>query len=253
MSRRAATVRTLLLAGLLFLAAPLISTAARAQTLTVTGALEMANGGKSRQREPNKADAVVWLTPLAGVPASSGLVAPPKRHFTLVQKNKTFTPHVLVAPVGAEVDFPNEDPFFHNVFSLFDGKRFDLGLYESGSSRTLHFDKPGISYLFCNIHSEMSAVVVVLDTPYYAVSDRAAKIAIPQVPPGRYMLHIWKEGYAADLLKGLSRPVTISEDSSSFGTLSLPEHANVPLAHKNKYGRDYEDPNPPGQVYTERH
>ena len=67
---------------------------------------------------------------------------------------------MLVVPVGSVVAFPNRDPFFHNVFSLFEGKRFDLGLYEAGSTRDVLFDKPGVSYIFCNIHAEMSAVVI---------------------------------------------------------------------------------------------
>ena len=91
-----------------------------------------------------------------------------------MQKDKTFTPHLLVIPTGSTVDFPNLDPFFHNVFSEFNGKRFDLGLYESGSSRTVHFDHDGVSYIFCNIHPEMSAVIVTLSTPYFGVSDGMA-------------------------------------------------------------------------------
>ena len=76
-----------------------------------------------------------------------------------------FTPHILVVPVGSVVRFPNADPFFHNVFSLFDGKRFDLGLYEAGSTKEVTFSREGLSYIFCNIHPEMSAVVISLSTP----------------------------------------------------------------------------------------
>ena len=81
-----------------------------------------------------------------------------------------FTPHLLVVPVGATVAFPNADPFFHNVFSLFDGKRFDLGLYEAGSSRNVHFERKGISYIFCNIHPQMAAIVIALTTPLWATA-----------------------------------------------------------------------------------
>ena len=84
----------------------------------------------------------------------------------LVQKDKSFQPSLLVVPAGGQVEFPNHDPFFHNVFSLFDGKRFDLGLYEGGSTQFVRFDKPGISFIFCNIHPQMSAVVIALNTPY---------------------------------------------------------------------------------------
>jgi plastocyanin len=194
---------------------------------------------------------VVWLSPLpAPNSAGSTALAPAKRRFTLLQKNKTFTPHVLVITVGSEVDFPNKDPFFHNAFSLFEGKRFDLGLYESGSTRVSRFDRPGISYLFCNIHPEMSAVIIALDTPYYGTSNAAGEITIPNVPAGRYNLHVWSEGTSTEILKRLSRPVVISSDSSSLGKLLLPNNASFPLTHKNKYGRDYENPTPQGQEYV---
>ncbi|HVH86206.1 MAG TPA: hypothetical protein VM912_05740, partial [Terriglobales bacterium] len=119
---------------------------------------------------------VLSLTPLDPVKHASLQQAPV--HAALVQKNKSFSPHLLVVPPGSLVDFPNRDPFFHNVFSLFEGKRFDLGLYESGASRSVRFDRTGVSYIFCNIHPQMNAIVISLDTPYYAivglsVADRA--------------------------------------------------------------------------------
>ena len=106
-------------------------------------------------------------------------------HAVLAQKNKAFDPSLLVITKGSSVEFPNRDPWFHNVFSLFNGKRFDLGLYEAGSSRTVHFDREGISYIFCNIHPEMSAVVVVLGTPYFSVTNKDGEFTIQNVPPGR--------------------------------------------------------------------
>lgn len=219
---------------------------------TVSGSIGVSNAG-SALRHPDAANVVVWLTPLNGPdPNAEALHHAPQKKFILLQKDKTFYPHLLVIPVGSEVQFPNKDPFFHNVFSLFDGKRFDLGLYESGTSRSLRFDRPGVSYLFCNIHSEMSAVIVALDTPYYATSDRSGGIVIPDVPPGRYWLHIWREGVPADTLKTLARQVTISPDSTSLGKLIVPPGSSLALAHKNKYGRDYDNPTPPGQIYGDR-
>ena len=120
----------------------------------------------------------------------------------LVQRNKSFDPHLLIVPVGSVVAFPNRDPFFHNVFSLFEGKRFDLGLYEAGSTRDVHFDKTGISYIFCNIHPEMSAVVVALDTPYYGISDRHGQVVISGVPSGKYVLRVWHESALPETLAG---------------------------------------------------
>lgn len=216
---------------------------ARAQDVTVTGRVDVPK--VTKKAPEGNANVVVWLDPLGHTPEP----VPPKQHLRLVQKNKSFNPHILVATVGSVVEFPNEDPFFHNVFSLFEGKRFDLGLYESGGTRLVRFDRPGICYIFCNIHPEMSAVVVVLNTPYYAVSDRAGQISIPNVPPGRYVLHTWHEGSNDEDLKNLTREVTISGPSHAFGILHLPPSSAVRLAHKNKYGRDYDNPTPASPAY----
>ena len=141
-------------------------------------------------------DVVLWLTrvddstPIRAVP-------PPKTGYRLVQKDKMFSPHLLVVPAGSSVEFPNQDPFFHNVFSLFNGKRFDLGLYESGTHRSVRFDREGVSYIFCNIHPEMGAIVLALDSPYFAVSDAGGAVTIHDVPPGKYRLHVWGEQFQA--------------------------------------------------------
>jgi len=169
-----------------------------------------------------------------------------------VQKNKSFEPHLLVVPVGATVEFPNADPWFHNVFSLFDGKRFDLGLYEAGTSRKVHFDRAGISYIFCNIHSQMSAVVVVLDTPYYGISRGAGTVSIPDVPPGRYRLNVWNEAALPDQLNAVSRDVVISESTPSVGVIHIAQTHDLLLSHKNKYGVEYDNPDPSNPIYTER-
>jgi plastocyanin len=217
----------------------------------VTGAIEV-TGDHSQRKTAGSANVAVWLVPLSETGSTRRLnPSPPNRKFTLLQKNKTFEPHLLVIPVGSEVDFPNRDPIFHNVFSLFEGKRFDLGLYESGSSRSLRFDKPGVSYLFCNIHSEMSAIIIALETPYYSITDSTGQVTIRGVPPGHYMLHVWREGSSINALKSLSRSITVSEESVSFGKLLVPNNDPLPLTHKNKYGRDYDDTPSPGHVYKD--
>jgi len=176
---------------------------------------------------------VVWLTPL-----DSGPPRLPVIHPRLVQKNKRFEPHLLVIPVGTAVDFPNEDPFFHNVFSLYKGKRFDLGLYEAGSSRTVRFDRPGVSFIFCNIHPEMSAAVVALETPYYAISNSAGEVTIRDVPRGRYQLAVWYERSSPEALSQLAQHVSVP--SASVPALEISEVLAAGVPHKNKYGQDYE-------------
>lgn len=212
----------------------------QAQGLRVTGRVTLVAAGLRSQLSDNS-NTVVWLTPVPGTAASQpdskeGI----SHHYRLVQRNKRFIPHILVVPMGAAVEFPNQDPFFHNVFSMFNGKRFDLGLYEAGSTRTVTFNSPGVSYIFCNIHPEMSAVVIVAKTPYYAISNTAGDITIEGVPPGRYQLDLWQERCLPAALKRLSREVTISPSSTSLGELRLPESGDVLSKHKNLYGRDYD-------------
>jgi plastocyanin len=198
---------------------------------------------------PSRISAVVWLTPVAQVAGSPPEVQP--MHAVLRQKNKAFEPHLLAITKGSTVEFPNLDPWFHNVFSLFNGKKFDLGLYEAGTSRTVHFDREGVSYIFCNIHPEMSAVVVVVASPYLSVSGKSGEFSIPDVPPGRYTVHVWSENALPEVLNGLSREVDINGTVHSVGVLHIRETATAKVQHKNKYGQDYEPPSPGNPVYTQ--
>jgi hypothetical protein len=178
--------------------------------------------------------------------------ATPPANPRLVQKNKSFEPHILVVPAGSLVEFPNRDPFFHNVFSLFEGKRFDLGLYEAGTSRMVRFDRPGISYIFCNIHPEMSAVVITLATPLYAIANRDGQVSLAGVPYGHYTLHIWSEGMGPENAQPLTREITIGENAfvaRRFAQQLVPEANGQHMAHKNKYGREYDEPTPNNSAY----
>jgi len=191
-------------------------------------------------------EVVIWLTPLDHAVETAADPEPGKRP-QIVQKNKAFHPHLLVARVGSMVDFPNRDPFFHNVFSLFDGKRFDLGLYEAGATNSVRFDRAGVSFLFCNIHPEMSAVVVAVNTPYYGMSDKSGNVSIANVPDGRYELHVWYERSLPEDLNGLARRVQIAAGTRDLGAIIVPENPSFSPTHKNKYGQDYAPP--PAQTY----
>ena len=227
------------------------SVIAAAQGITVSATVSLVNDGK-KSRGGKAGNVVLWLTPVEGTAMDDLATPKAASHPRLVQRNKSFDPHVLIVPVGSVVEFPNRDPFFHNVFSLFDGKRFDLGLYEAGSVRNVVFDKPGISYIFCNIHAEMSAVVIAVTTPYYGMSDRHGEVTIPQVPPGRYTLRFWYEEALPETLKSLTREVTISADAPSLGALHLPA-TTLALVHQNLYGHDYPPPQPENSPGYERH
>jgi plastocyanin len=244
-------LRTIQIARLVFFAGcALIGPPAGGQEKPVTVHVRIRDGAadeKSSSRVLDASDVVVWLKPSNGavVPALSQSASRPQ----VIQKNKSFHPHLTVVRVGSVVDFPNHDPFFHNVFSLFDGKRFDLGLYEAGSSNSVRFDHPGVSYLFCNIHPEMSAIVVAVDTPYYGISDKHGIVNIAGAPDGKYELRVWFERSTADELKGLTRRVDIASDSRDLGAIVVTEDPAFTPAHKNKYGQDY--PPPPKQGYPQ--
>jgi plastocyanin len=225
----------LLLAVCCVTAAP----ASYAETVDASVQVRVIRLGKSAGQPAGSGGVAVWLTPLS--PSTEDVSRPKPGHYRLVQKDKKFTPHFLVIPTGSSVDFPNLDPFFHNVFSLFNGKRFDLGLYESGSTRTVHFDHDGVSYIFCNIHPEMSAVIVTLSTPYFEVSPADGNITLHAVPPGTYELNVWAEGSSAQDLNALSRRVTVTATQKDLGVIDLTVETHVP-PHKNKFGEDYEDP-----------
>lgn len=216
-----------------------------AQQVTLSGRVKLVSGEKQTET-PHAGGVVVWLTP---VDSHTPMKPFHTGSLRLVQHNKSFEPHLLVVPVGAVVEFPNRDPFFHNVFSLFEGKRFDLGLYEAGSSRYVSFDRPGVSYIFCNIHAEMSAVVIALDTPYYSISSAKGEVVIPDVPVGKYAMHLWYETALPETLKTLTREINVTEASSTLGVLQVPAE-RLASAHKNKYGMDYEPPTPDSPGYN---
>jgi plastocyanin len=222
--------------------------AVSAQESTVTVRVVIQGQSATKQdkvdkRKVDDSDVVVWLRPLdrpiAPVDAAS------RKSWQLIQHDKMFQPHVLVVPVGAVVQFPNHDPFFHNVFSLFDGKRFDLGLYEAGATNSVRFDRLGVSFLFCNIHSEMSAVVVAVDTNYFGISGKNGYITLVNVPEGKYELHVWYERSLPEDLKGLTRVVAIASSTAYLGAINIPENPNFSPSHRNKYGLDYTPPSTP--------
>jgi len=134
------------------------------------------------------AGAVVWLD-------APDAPRPPRRA-VLDQRNLAFSPTVIAVSTGSTVRFPNNDRVLHNVFSFRDGKKFDLGLYPVGQVRDVKFDRAGVSRLFCNIHPGMAAYVVVVDSPYYAVTDSTGAYALTGVPSGQYTYYAWRPGGA---------------------------------------------------------
>jgi plastocyanin len=210
----------------------------RAQTLDLSAHVKVTKGrGGNHSSQHASGDVVIWLTPTHEDEGAAPLRGPQK--YTLAQKDKQFIPHILVVRTGSSVDFPNLDPFYHNVFSLFNGKRFDLGLYEAHTTRVVRFDRDGVSYIFCNIHPEMGAVVISLSTPYFGVSTPEGNVTIHGVPAGSYRLNVWAENVPVDRLSAVSRVVEVSPSNTQLGTFELQASGDIMTHHQNKFGESY--------------
>ncbi|MCA9750904.1 MAG: hypothetical protein KC591_01830 [Gemmatimonadetes bacterium] len=140
------------------------------------------------------------------LPAPDLTMRPP----TMAQKDRMFVPSVLAVPVGGSIEFPNQDPFFHNVFSYSKTKKFDLGRYPEGESASVTFLEPGIVPVFCEIHYSMRAYIHVVETPWYDVTAEDRRFEILGVRPGEYTIRVWQEG-----LPDLVRPLVVEAGADS--------------------------------------
>jgi plastocyanin len=207
-----------------------------ASAATVRGLVELAFSQDPNVRKHlDYSGVVVWLEPVSGAPA----LPAPGRHAEMLQKNKTFSPHVLAVTVGTTVDFPNRDFIFHNAFSNYNGETFDIGLYAPHTSKSIAFTRPGVVRVFCNIHPTMSAVIVVLKSPYFAVSDHKGVLQIAGVPPGSYRLHVFHERATEATLSALSRIIEVPSEGLELPGIAVSESGYLQLPHKNKFGKDY--------------
>jgi plastocyanin len=141
-------------------------------------------------REEELQNVVIYLE---STPAGVAVSSPPASPLRMRQENSTFLPHVLAVQRGSTVEFPNSDPIFHNVFSLSKAASFDLGRYPRGEAKSVRFDKPGLVKVFCHIHSDMSAMIMVLDNPFFATPDSHGRFQIDGIPPGTYRAVGWHE------------------------------------------------------------
>jgi plastocyanin len=158
-------------------------------------------------------DAVVWLERVP--PAADSALRTEERRPRLAQRDQAFAPRVLAVAAGSVVDFPNEDPIFHNVFSLSPVKRFDLGKYPRGHSRSVTFARPGIVPVFCDIHSDMAAWIVVTPNAAFARPDAEGTFRIAPLPPGRYALQAWHPDFGqlareVDVVEGADAALEVS-------------------------------------------
>jgi len=202
---------------------------------TVSGTVELTNSKDAAVRKHRDySGVVIWLEPLdKPVPA---MIA---RRVEMAQRDKQFLPHVIAIELGSTVAFPNFDPIFHNAFSNFSGQPFDVGLYPPRTSRAVTFTHAGIVRVFCNIHSTMSAVIAVLHTPWFAVSQPTGKYTILNVPSGDYQLHLFHERALQENLQFLERRITLPDADLTLPLISITETGFLPVPHLNKFGKDY--------------
>ncbi len=204
---------------------------------SVTGCTRLTESSDSAvKKRGDLSGVVVWLTSTEEPTQHAA-----RKHAQMLQKDKRFSPHILPIETGTSVDFPNLDPIFHNAFSNYDGKIFDVALYPPGSSRTVRFDRPGIVRVFCNIHPSMSAIIVVVNSNHFTTTDHWGHYLLSDVSPGKYQIHFFHERAAPEVLAKLTQSIVIEDDVGSLevATATISEAGYLPVAHKNKYGQDY--------------
>jgi plastocyanin len=202
---------------------------------SVTGRIELRDSkDPAVRRKQDYSGVVVWLERTD----KSGPRPAPIRA-KILQKDKTFTPHVLTVPVGSMVDFPNLDPVFHNAFSNYDGQVFDIGLYPPGGTRSVRFARAGIVRVFCNIHSSMTAIVAVVDSLWYDTTKPDGRFELRDVPAGDYQLKVFHERATAASLANAQRSVLVTDAPLQLPQISVSESGYLSIPHKDKFGRDY--------------
>jgi plastocyanin len=204
-------------------------------TATVSGTVELDNSRiGSVARGKDYSGVVISLRAV-----NQAAPAAPAKHAVMLQKNKMFTPHIMPVVAGTTIDFPNGDPIFHSAFSTYGGQIFDLGLYAPGTSRSVRFRRPGIVRVFCNIHPSMSAVILVLTTPYFVVTQRDGSFRL-DVPPGSYDLDVFHERATDQVLRSLSRRILVEPAGIRIPPIIVSEAGYLIVPHKNKFGKDYD-------------
>lgn len=202
--------------------------AAAASAHDISGSVEVVlKGGKLKE---DLSTVVVYLDQVKEAPVIPAAML--KKDYSMETHNKQLAPRVLAVPVGATVNFPNIDPIFHNLFSVSRPNDFDLGLYKGGTSKSKTFAVPGVVRVYCNVHPQMSATIVVANSSYYTVADRTGRYELDQVPAGTYIIRAYaEEGQAEQQIEAGASPlkVKLTIDAKSFKKIK----------HKNKLGKDY--------------
>jgi len=213
------------------IAAALILCAGAVHAASVSGRVNFVT---KRGQHPVANETLVWLEPSA---ADAKTPKRPAATFQMVTRGKMLIPHVLAIPAGSTVIFPNDDPISHNLFSLSSGNSFDLGLYRRGAGKQETFVAPGVVNVYCNVHPNMSAVIHVMQTPWYTLADQNGSYAFSEIPAGKYRLVAWNE------LSGTAQsPIEVNNSGLVSGELALTlDSRNYRIVqHMDKTGKPYQ-------------
>ena len=185
-----------------------------------------------RGQNPVANETLIWLEP------TGKSIRKSPQTFQMMTRGKTLVPHVLAVPAGSTVEFPNDDPISHNLFSLSANNAFDLGLYRRGAGKSHKFDTTGVVNVYCNVHPNMSSVIHVMATPYYTFADPSGNYAIADVPPGSYRLVAWNEQ------GGQTTSSVVISGGTVNGALALTlDSRNYRITqHMDKTGKPYQAP-----------
>ena len=203
---------------------PVLSVAPSARAATITGRVDLVD--KGGRKATDLSDVVVYV--------DGARVKPRPTSTTVVMKGKAFAPRVVVVPVGGTVVFPNEDPIFHNAFSVSGENRFDLALYKRPKVGTFTFQHPGVVKVYCNIHPQMSAVVLVRDNPLFTKAAADGSFTLENVPAGKQVVKAWHERGGEATVE-----LAVTETTPAQARLSLDGSTYKAVRHKNKFGKDY--------------
>ena len=187
----------------------------------------LARGGKGPARGSDVKQAIVYYEPASPQPSRAAGAS-----FEMVTRKKEFTPRVLAVPQGSRVRFPNQDPILHNVFSVSGENKFDLGLYRMGPGKDKRFEEPGLVRVYCNVHHDMVASILVLDTPYFTSPGSTGEFALTGLPRGKGKLTVWHEQ---------AEPWSMEVELPGPGPVSARVEIVKPLIppHLNKSGQSY--------------
>jgi len=201
---------------------------AAAQAHEVSGTVQVVLKGDKKKQDLS--GVVIYLENTGVSSKTAGSFS--KREFEMATRNKQFQPRSLAISAGAVVTFPNLDPIYHNIFSVSAPNQFDLGLYKGGENRKKSFGAPGIVRVFCNVHPQMTATIIVSGTPYFTTADKQGNYSLGNIPSGSFLLKAYsEEGQSSQKIDVRDQPLTVALiiDGKSF--------KKVP--HKNKFGKDY--------------